>query len=133
MSIGELAGRANVHLETIRYYERAGVMPEPPRLPSGHRTFDQSALGRLRFIKRAQELGYSLAEIREILRLRAHPEQRCGDVCRQARQKLKEVNEKIRRLRSIKRALTRMTSACSGDRRIRDCGILELLDRETKS
>src|SRR5712692_7252086 len=133
MSIGELAKRTRVHLETIRYYEREGLMPEPLRLASGHRTFDQGAIRRLRFIKRAQELGFSLVEISEILALRAHPENQCTDVCRQTRQKLKEVNEKISHLLAIKRALTRLTRACSGDRRIRECGILEVLDRETES
>lgn len=133
MSIGELARRTQVHLETIRYYEREGLMPEPRRLTSGHRSFDHSAIGRLRFIRHAQELGFSLAEIREILALRAHPDRQCTDVCRQTRQKLKEVNEKITHLLAIKRALARLARACSGDRRIRECGILEVLDRETES
>lgn len=133
MRIGELAKRVHVNLETIRYYEREGLMPEPRRIPPGHRNFDQGALRRLRFIKRTQELGFSLAEIREILSLKAHPERECSAVCGQTRKKLREVDQKLKDLQEIKRALTRLTRACSGDRRIGECGILEVLDRETQS
>ncbi len=127
LRIGQLAHAADIHLETIRFYEREGVMPVPSRLPSGHRTFDQSALRRLRFIKRAQELGFSLAEIRDLLALQAQPDRDCTDVCEKARQKLVTVEDKIKDLVRIRRVLRHLTECCSGGRSIRACGILEAI------
>jgi MerR family copper efflux transcriptional regulator len=128
LSIGQLAREADIHLETIRFYEREGLMPVPARLPSGHRSFDNIALGRLRFIKRAQQLGFSLAEVRELLELQAQPDRDCADVCEKARQKLTDVEQKIRDLTRMKRALRHLTDCCRGGRPIRECGILEALD-----
>src|SRR5579872_2122286 len=128
LSIGQLAREAAIHLETIRFYEREGLMPVPARLASGHRTFDGAALRRLRFIKRAQELGFSLAEVRELLDLQAQPDRDCADVCQRAQQKLADVEQKIKDLARIKRALRHLTENCRGGRPIRECGILEALE-----
>ena len=128
LSIGQLAREADVHLETIRFYEREGLMPVPARLASGHRTFSTSALTRLRFIKRAQELGFSLAEVGELLDLKAQPDRDCADVCQKAQQKLADVEQKIKDLGRIKRALRHLTENCRGGRPIRECGILEALE-----
>src|SRR4051794_37191114 len=96
LTIGQLAKRVGVNLETIRYYEREGLIPPPPRKSSGHRAYSASAVSRVRFIKRAQELGFSLAEIRELLHLRVAPAQLCTDVISQIDAKTREVEEKIR-------------------------------------
>jgi MerR family copper efflux transcriptional regulator len=130
LTIGQLAKLGQVNLETIRFYEREGLLPEPPRSRSGYRAFPEGAVRQLRFIKRAQELGFSLAEIRQLLALKAEPNGDCAKVCRQAREKLLEVDQKIHHLQAMKRALQRLTRACSGNRRMSECGILENLDRE---
>src|SRR4051794_16405994 len=98
LTIGQLAERGGVNLETIRYYEREGLIPPPPRKSSGHRAYSTAAVRRLQFIKRAQELGFSLAEIRELLHLKVHPDQLCTDVVAQIDAKSREVEEKIRHL-----------------------------------
>jgi MerR family transcriptional regulator, copper efflux regulator len=130
LTIGQLAKLGQVNLETIRFYEREGLLPEPPRSRSGYRAFPEGAVRQLRFIKRAQELGFSLAEIRQLLALKAEPNGDCAKVCRQAREKLLEVDQKIHHLQAMKRGLQRLTRACSGNRRMSECGILENLDRE---
>jgi Hg(II)-responsive transcriptional regulator len=133
LTIGELAKESGVHLETIRYYEREGLMPAPPRKSSGHRAYPPSAARRLRFIKRVQELGFTLSEICELLTLRAEPAEDCSEVCKQAQEKLGEVRAKIRHLQAIEEALQHLTAGCPGDRPISQCGILEALDRDVVS
>ena len=133
LTIGELAKESGVHLETIRYYEREGLMPAPPRKSSGHRAYPPGAARRLRFIKRVQELGFTLSEVRELLTLRAEPDKDCSEVCKQAREKLGEVRAKILHLQDIERALQHLTEGCAGDRPISECGILEALDRDVIS
>ena len=81
---GQLAKRANVNIETIRYYERRGIIPEPPRRESGYRQYPDNAVARIQFIKRAQELGFTLEEIQSLLDLRVDPETPCAVVKRQA-------------------------------------------------
>jgi len=131
LTIGRLAARAGVHLETIRYYERRGLLRTPPRSVSGYRTFPADAVRRVRFIKRAQELGFSLREIKELLSLRAAPQARCADVRARAMAKLADVEAKIRSLMSMKQALTHLIAECTGRRRsAMDCPILDALDAE---
>src|SRR5438093_13619861 len=101
----ELARRGGVNLETIRYYERKGLLPKPPRTPAGYRTFDAEAVRRLRFIKQAQALGFSLKEVRELLALRIKPGTSCGEVRRRAETKLADIDDKIKQLRAMKKAL----------------------------
>lgn len=84
LTIGRLAREAGVNLETVRYYERRGLLPHSPRSPSGYRLFPDGSTGRLRFIRRAQELGFSLAEIRELLALRVSRTAKGADVRRRA-------------------------------------------------
>src|SRR5207247_9523121 len=92
-----------VNLETIRYYGRRGLLPKPPRTPSGYRAFDPEDVRRIRFIKQAQALGFSLKEVRELLRLRVDPRRSCGDVRARAEAKLADIEERIRGLRAMKR------------------------------
>jgi MerR family copper efflux transcriptional regulator len=130
LTIGQLAERGGVNLETVRYYEREGLIPPPPRKSSGHRAYSTVAVRRLRFIKRAQELGFSLAEIRELLHLKVDPDQLCTDVVAQIDGKTHEVEAKIRHLEAIKRTLTRMKDSCDGHCTVSECPILESLDTD---
>ena len=130
LTIGRLAKEAGVNLETVRYYERRGLLSRPPRSTSGYRLFPDEAAGRLRFIRRAQELGFSLAEIRELLSLRVSRTAKRTDVRRRAEAKIADIDAKIRTLDSMKRALRKLTSVCAGCGSIGECPILESLDRE---
>src|SRR5881397_1489109 len=110
----ELASQGGVNRETVRYYERRGLLPKPPRTAAGYRTFDADAVRRLRFIKQAQALGFSLKEIRELFALRFDPRASCADVRRRAEAKIADIDEKLRALRAMKRTLLRITAACAG-------------------
>jgi len=128
----ELANRGGVNLETVRYYERRGLLPKPPRTAAGYRTFDAAAVRRLRFIKQAQALGFSLKEIRELLALRVDPRASCADVRRRAEAKIADIDEKLRALRAMRRALVRLTAACAGRGPVRACPILESLEERAR-
>ncbi len=125
---GEVAKKGRVNLETIRYYERRGLLPKPPRTAAGYRAFDGEAVRRIRFIKQAQALGFSLKEIRELLSLRIDPRRSCGDVRARAEAKLTDIEDKIRSLRAMKKTLARFFAACSGSGSVSECPILEALD-----
>ena len=127
---GGVARQGGVNTETIRYYERRGLLPKAARLASGHRAFEPDAVRRLRFVKRAQALGFSLKEIKELLSLRASPRARCADVRQRAEGKIAEIDAKIRSLRAMRKALVRLTAACVGAGPVSDCPILESLDFE---
>ena len=130
LKIGELAERADVNLQTIRYYEREGLLPEPPRLSSGYRVYPDSTVRRVRFIKRAQEIGFSLAEIRELLSLRIDAQRTSAEVRSLAEAKIADIEGKIRTLKAMKTALHRLTERCSGCRPASECPILESIDSE---
>jgi len=132
LTIGRLARAVGVNLETVRYYERRGLLPKPPRSGSGYRLFPAEAKRRLRFIRRAQELGFSLGEIRELLSLRVAPTAKRADVRRRAQAKITDIEAKIRSLQSMKKALRELTQTCSGCGPVRDCPILESLDAEDR-
>lgn len=128
LRIGELAKEAGVNLETIRFYERRGLLPKPPRTQSGYRIFPSEAGRRMHFIKRAQDLGFSLKEIKELLALRVDAGTTCAQVRKRAETKIAGVDDKIRALQSIKKALIRVTSACTGRGPASQCPILDALD-----
>ena len=130
LTIGRLAREAGVNLETVRFYERRGLLPKPPRSASGYRLFPADAARRLRFIRRAQELGFSLVEIRELLSLRVSPTAKSADVRRRAEAKIADIDAKIRTLDSMKRTLRKLTNVCEGCGPIAKCPILESLDKE---
>lgn len=130
LKIGEVARRATVNLQTIHYYEREGLLPKPPRTASNYRVYTEDAVRRVRFIKRAQELGFALRDIKELLSLRAAPRSCCADVRQQAQAKLQDIDEKIGTLQRMRKALTRLIGECSGKGRITECPILEALDSE---
>ena len=127
LTIGELAKRARVNLETIRYYERKGLLPEPPRSTSGYRAFPPDSVRRVRFIKQAQELGFSLKEIKELLALQIDPQSTSADVRKRTETKIADIEEKMKILRAMKKSLTDLTNACNGKGSARECSILASL------
>ncbi len=131
LTIGKVAKAANVHVETLRYYERRGLVPKPPRSLSLYRRYPESTVRRVRFVRHAQTLGFSLREIRELLSLRAAPKARCTDVKRRADTKLRDIQEKIRALQAMHRALKRLVSQCDGTLPASECPILESLKDES--
>lgn len=129
-TIGKLAREAGVHVETVRYYEQRGLLRQPRRA-HGWRRYDDEALRILRFIKRAQELGFSLDEVHELLSLRASKSPRtCARVRASAEAKLALVDAKIRDLDTIRRELALLSRACPSDGPPEACPILGALDRE---
>ena len=127
MTIGQLAKNANVNRETIRYYERRGLIPEPPRNKSGHREYSLEEVRRTEFIKRCQALGFSLKEISELLSLRVEPGTTCGDVKARVEIKIADVEKRIETLENIRAALLNMSSKCMGKGPVGQCPILEEL------
>lgn len=130
LTIGRLAKQAGVNLETVRFYERRGLLPRPPRSASGYRLFPADAARRLRFIRRAQELGFSLKEIRELLSLRVSRTTTSRDIRARVEAKIADIDAKIRSLGSMKKALGKLTSVCEGCVPATECPILESLDSE---
>lgn len=128
MTISELAQAAGVHIETVRYYERRSLLPDPPRQSSGYRAYPTAMVARLRFIKNAQELGFSLAEIEKLLALRVDAVTSCAEVRRQAEAKLAEVEQKLQTLQQIQAALSRLVAACEQGGPQGECPILETLE-----
>ena len=126
LTTGDLADRAGVKLETIRFYERQGVLRRPPRTASGYRVFPCDAIDRIRFVKKAQVLGFSLAEIKELLALNIDPPApgTCDEVRQRAQTKMKDVEEKMRSLQAMKDALGQVIDAC---RRRKPSGVCPLL------
>lgn len=128
MGIGALARRAGVGIDTVRYYEREGLLKPMQRLASGYRRYSQHEVSRLRFIRKAQGLGFSLREIRELLALSSH-----RDVARvraKATARLADVEQRIAELQRVRTALTELIEACPGHGRAEDCPILQALGGE---
>jgi MerR family mercuric resistance operon transcriptional regulator len=128
LTIGQVAKQAQVNIETIRYYERRGLIPEPPRRESGYRQYAPDAVKRITFIKRAQELGFSLREIQELLSLRVDPGTTTGDIKGRAEAKLADIDTKLRDLKRMKTALVKLTAACRGRGPTSECPILDALE-----
>ena len=130
LKISKVAERGGVNLQTIRYYEREKLLPEPPRLASGYRMFPESTVQRVRFIKRAQELGFNLAEIKELLSLRIDHADDRADVRALAEAKIADIEEKIRTLTQMKQVLADLTERCSACGPSSECPILDSIDVE---
>ena len=133
LTTGRLAKEAGVKIDTVRYYEKRGLIPKPPRKDSGYRMFREDAVKRIVFIKHAQEIGFSLHEIEELLFLRVSSKTTCREVKKRTEAKIAEVDEKILNLQRIKRALSKMADICRANKNIGDCPILDMLDAEGKS
>jgi len=130
LRIGNVARAAGVNVQTLRYYERRRLLRRPERDPNGYRRYERDAVRVVRFVKHAQALGFSLAEIKELLALRVDSRRSCGDVRRRAEAKLVDIERKIEGLCAMKRTLTRFIAACSGRGPTSECPILEALDEE---
>lgn len=130
ITIGELAEQGRVNTQTIRYYERRGLIPKPRRSASGYRLYDQEAAKRLTFVRRAQSLGFSLEEINELLSLRMREDTTCADVRQAARQKILSVDRKLEELKRMRTALVKLSKACKGSGPTSKCPILEALDHD---
>ena len=130
MTRGKVALRAGVNVETVRYYEQRGLIPEPPRTASGYRQYTEDYVERIRFIKRAQELGFTLEEIKELLSLRVDPETDRGEVKQRAAAKIVDIEKKISDLERMKRQLKRLVTSCSGRGPTSECPILEAIESE---
>ena len=127
MTIGQLAKRTGLNVESIRYYERRGLIPEPRRSESGYRLYSREAIARIYFIKRAKTLGFSLSEISELLSLRVDPKSTCTTVRTRARAKIADIESKIETLQDMKRALVKLTASCQGTGPTSECPILDFL------
>lgn len=128
LSVGKLAGLAGCKVETVRYYEKAGLMPEPERTAGGHRLYSKGHLKRLYFIRRSRELGFSIAQIRELLGMIDEPDHTCGEIKAIAWDQAREVQRKIEDLQRLKKVLNEITAKCSGGQyTIEDCPIVEAL------
>jgi len=130
LTIGKIASLAGVGVETIRFYEREGLIVKPPRKEPAYRQYPEEVIARIRFIKRAKELGFSLKEIKEILSLRVSPGVICENIRVRAEVKITDIEKKIKALKKMKRALVKLTAACRGDVPANQCPILEALEDE---
>ena len=127
LSAGKLAKAADVNVETLRYYEKRGLLPEPPRKESGYRVYPESEVDRLRFIKGAQVLGFTLEEIQELLDMRLDTKANRADVRQRATEKIENIQEKISALEEMKQALEHLVHQCHGDGSTAECPILEAI------
>lgn len=132
-TIGKLAKQAEMSIDTIRYYEREGLIAPPVRRASGYRDYAPEVVGRLRFIRRAKDLGFTLGEISELLQLTAQGERDMGGMKRAARTKLDLVEIKIRELQRIRKGLKRLVDACPGHGALTKCPIVNALNQEPSS
>ncbi len=129
LTTGQLAKKARVNVETVRYYERRGLIPEPPRRDSGYRQYSHEMVTRIQFIKHAKELGFSLKEIDELLSLRLDPKTPCLEVKKRTEAKISDIEEKIKSLQQMKKSLVKLKAACNGQGFINECPILEALEK----
>lgn len=127
MKIGQLAERAGVAIDTVRYYERHGVLPEPARQASGYRSYGKDDIARLRFVRRAKDLGFTLKEISELLALSSRPEDDMGSLKAAAGEKLAEVEHKLSELARMRDGLHTLIAACPGHGALKSCPIRNAL------
>ena len=127
VSIGELAKVTSTKVVTIRYYERIGLLPSPPRTSGNYRAYDREHVSQLRFIRKCRDLGFTLDQVRDLLRLSSRKEQDCTEVDRLAAAHLAAVQAKIADLKRLATELQRLNNCCQGGGRIADCRIIEAL------
>ncbi len=128
LTVGKVAKAANVALSTIRYYERRGLVTPAARRSSGYREYSDDAVRRVRFIRHAQELGFSLDDVAELLELRMEARGSCADVRQRSKRKLDDIAEKIAGLNGMRRALEKLVESCSREGPSAECPILEAID-----
>ncbi len=132
LTIGKLAKKAGVGIETVRFYERQGLIAEPPRTASNYRLYPENDANRLRFIKKAKNLGFTLNEIKELLSLRHDPKASKADAKHRTLKKIEDIQQKIHDLSRMKEALESLAEACDGHGPTSECPILEALEAEEK-
>jgi DNA-binding transcriptional MerR regulator len=127
MGISDLAKQSGVKAVTIRYYEQAGVLPAVRRTSGNYRIYGAAHLRRLRFVRRCRDLGFSLDQVRDLLRLAAENGPSCAEVCRMADRQRKAVEDKIANLKRLASELRRIRASCDGRRAVAECRIIEAL------
>jgi len=127
MTIGQVARLTGVSVETIRFYEKEGLVDEPERNPSGYRQYPDETIKRILFIQRAKGIGFTLREIHDLLSIQEKPEACCGDVLIRAESKMAEIEAKIDELQRMKNALHKLTIKCASDSSLDNCPILDAL------
>ena len=130
LTIGKVARLAEIGVETMRFYEREGLIESPPRRAPGDRQYPSATVDRVRFIKRAKALGFSLREIKELLSLRAAPRTKCTDIRQRALRKIQDIDEKTDTLRRMRTALAKLVAECEGSRPVTECPILASLSTQ---
>ncbi len=133
LTIGRVAKRAGVGVETIRFYERKGLLEDPPRRESGYRQYPEEAVARIRFIRRAKDLGFSLREVDELLTVRVVRRTSASEVRRRAEAKIEDIEIKLAELGRMKAALVELTACCEGRGATGECPILEALEGDSRS
>lgn len=129
LTIGQVAKKAQVNVETVRYYERRGLIPKPPRRASGYRQYSEETIKRIRFIKHAKDLGFSLREILELLSLRVDAKTTCADIKNKTEAKILDIDAKISNLQRMRKALKKLNKECRGKGSVNECPILEVLEK----
>jgi Cu(I)-responsive transcriptional regulator len=133
IGIGELAKGTGTKVVTVRYYEQIGLLPVPSRTAGNYRTYSNEHLRRLRFIRRCRDLGFTLDQIRDLLRLSSRKDQECAEVDRITARRLIEIEQKISDLKRLARELRRLNNCCQGKGIIADCRIIESLSPSTET
>ena len=127
-TIGDLAEACGCKVETVRYYEKSGLMPDPPRTGGGHRIYSLPMMKRLVFIRRSRDLGFTIEQVSELLRFVDEPDHTCGEVRGVAMRQARVAQEKIDDLKRLQRALNEMVARCKGGRyKVEDCPIIDAL------
>lgn len=129
LTIGKVASESGVGVETVRFYEREGLLNQPARRPSGYRQYEPEAIARLRFIKQAQRLGFTLREIKELLALKLDPNATRKQVKDRAVAKIADIDQRIDELKRMKKALTPLILACDGKGALEGCPILDAIEK----
>ncbi len=129
-SIGQVAKQSGVSVETVRYYEKEGLLEVPERKESGYRQFKGDAIARLSFIQQAKKLGFSLKEIGELLSITSDANTVCNEVKQLSQDKLVDIENKIKMLQQMRKSLKKLIDVCPGQAPINDCPILDALQKK---
>jgi MerR family mercuric resistance operon transcriptional regulator len=127
LTVGKLARAAGVGVETIRFYERRGLLQQPPKKATGYREYSPDDVARIRFIKEAQAIGFTLKDIGELMQLETDSRAQCGDVQERAQQKVEMVDRKIAELTRMRAELTRLAACCPSDQPLSECRLTSCL------
>lgn len=130
MTIGKLAKQAGVGVETVRFYERKGLVRKPPKRDAGYRTYSMEEVTRIRFIRRAQELGFTLREVKGLIELQSKKRMTGGQVQKRAEEKIQEIGKKISDLKRMEASLRQLSQVCGeGEQAIQECRFLECFEK----